>query len=74
MKTADEDEEYARLFSRMDELEKEELEAENGDECESEDGDVKDLGNQVSLDNRVKNLEVLFSHWGFEIMNRVSLN
>ncbi|XP_063948632.1 uncharacterized protein LOC108216114 isoform X1 [Daucus carota subsp. sativus] len=57
MKTADEDEEYARLFSRMDELEKEELEAENGDECESEDGDVKDLGNQVSLDNRVKNLE-----------------
>lgn len=74
MKTADEDEEYARLFSRMDELEKEELEAENDDECESEDGDVKDLGNQVSLDNRVKNLEVLFSHWGFEIMNRVSLN
>ncbi|XP_074370210.1 uncharacterized protein LOC141711565 isoform X2 [Apium graveolens] len=57
VKTVDEDEEYARLLSRMDELEKEELEAENVDECELEDADLDDQGNQVSMDHSVNNLE-----------------
>ncbi|KAK1405298.1 RNA polymerase II subunit 5-mediating protein-like [Heracleum sosnowskyi] len=57
IKTVDEDEEYARLLSRMDELEKQELEAENDDESDLEDADLEDQGNQVLMDHRVKNSE-----------------
>ncbi|KAK1369250.1 hypothetical protein POM88_035342 [Heracleum sosnowskyi] len=57
IKTVDEDEEYARLLSRMDELEKQELEAENDDESELEDSDLEDQGNQVLMEHRVENSE-----------------
>lgn len=54
-----EDEEYARLLSRMDELEKEELEAENFDEYdELDEVDLKHQPSQLSGDHEVKNLEV----------------
>ena len=41
----------------MDELDKDEPEAENVDRCEPEDADLKDLVNQVSLDHRIKKIQ-----------------
>lgn len=54
-----EDEEYACLLSRMDELEKEELEAENFDEYdELDEVDLKHQPSQFSGDHEVKNIEM----------------
>lgn len=53
-----EDEEYARILSRLDELEKEELEAESVNEPDKDEQNEGDLGHyisQVSLDHKVTN-------------------
>jgi hypothetical protein len=57
-----EDEEYARMMSRLDELEKEEPEAEHDNENDEEDkiiADFDQLWNQRSLDNNLRYSEVM---------------
>lgn len=64
-KYADDDEEFARMMARMDELEKEECEAESrmaqSDEDEQVEHDLHQFSDQKSLHRNLKFSEVMFS-------------
>ena len=68
MKVAAEDEEYARMMLRFDELEKEELAAGSGDEHDEDEHNEADVDHslsQLSGDHVLGSLEVVFLSWLF---------
>ena len=57
------DGEYARMLAIMDELEKEELAAESGNQSDENDestGDVDEMSYQGHIDNNLQNSKVIF--------------
>ena len=66
MKVALKDEEYAQMMLRLDELEKEELAAESGDQHhEDEHNEADHLLSQHSGDHVLRSSEVVFMSWLF---------